>query len=322
MASFQHAITNLTVGSHTISVIAYNSTGRSYDSDASSTTATTSVLDAPVLTWAQSTSAPDSGTVSWDSIKYATSYNLYLDDVSQGSTTETSWEIKNISLGSHTASVQAVYSGNADYDSSVSKVSFTTTRLATPSITSADSTYVAYDALGQRIVYTFINSDGTTTTTDPQCVVLSWQSISKASQYVVYDNTTTQAGTASSTETSRLLIQSGTTSNNSADIKVEPGNHSYTLVAAYINSANPNASDYNSLPSNAITKSVETLAAPSISWNPDESAMMSIAASSSGIEDFYNVRFFSSGSSTVLNTSNNTRSGCQRLFWSNSIQYL
>lgn len=308
MASFQHAITNLTVGSHTISVIAYNSTGRSYDSDASSTTATTSVLDAPVLTWAQSTSAPDSGTVSWDSIKYATSYNLYLDDVSQGSTTETSWEIKNISLGSHTASVQAVYSGNADYDSSVSKVSFTTTRLATPSITSADSTYVAYDALGQRIVYTFINSDGTTTTTDPQCVVLSWQSISKASQYVVYDNTTTQAGTASSTETSRLLIQSGTTSNNSADIKVEPGNHSYTLVAAYINSANPNASDYNSLPSNAITKSVETLAAPSISWNPDESAMMSIAASSSGIEDFYNVRFFSSGSSTVLNTSNNTRS--------------
>ena len=114
---------------------------------------------------------------------------------------------------------------------------------------------------------------------------------------------TTEVTGADATDTLKRLIQTGTISDDPQDIQVGDGNHSYTMIAICANN-----SAYNSLPSNAITKSVGTLGAPSISWNPSGSAMLSIAQSSDGKEDFYNVRFTSSGSSTVLSTSNNTRS--------------
>jgi hypothetical protein len=297
MASNQNVtLTDLPTTAATLSVVAKYSSDSSFDSAAAALSISMSKLASPSsLAWSVSSSKPDSGTVSWAAVTGANSYAVYLDGVLLKTTSDISSEINNISLGAHTASViakyvNAAYSNASQYDSDAAVVSFSTVRLVAPTLTKTDSTYIAYRN-GERFQYHKYNADGTEADgypKNPQCVVLSWSGIAKRSSYTLTDSVLSSVTAVSSADTSIQLIQANTTSDSSS-VQVSTGNHSYTLVAKYTNADNPNASDYDSLPSNAISISVDVLPAPVISWSADGSSIIDIAVSG---DQAANIDFF------------------------------
>ena len=199
-------------------------------------------------------------------------------------------------MGTHKATVYACFTPDETYNSSGSQVQFTTYKLPTPTLQSQDSTYVCYNdaAKTERRQITFVNADGSVSTYDPQCVVLTWSASASATQYRIYDFSDSKQAL---TQTQIQIIQSGTYSNFTNYIECPQGNHSYTVVAEYINSQNQYASEYNSSNSNAITKSVDTLQSPTIEWKETGKSPIYITRTASDQEDYYTVQLIAANGS-------------------------
>lgn len=186
-STFSYTFTNLLAGSNTVGVVASYSGNASYNSDLVTNAIESPKLPSPVLSWTKSATVPSDGTVSWSAIQNATNYIVYVDSTEKATITETSYSVAGLSIGTHTIGVKAYNSSDRTYDSSISSISVTTTRLSSV-------TGLAFSRSSSVI------NAGT----------LSWSSVPYANSYDVYKGTTL-LGNVTATSYSLTDISQGTT---------------------------------------------------------------------------------------------------------------